>query len=125
MLEIFPFQFAITPGQIAGTALWSLACYWAFSPLNDRILVGLQRWFSFAERSLYLSQEEFDRTRQGRESQNAFFASMLGVLPFWAAGALLNYLVDLTLADGWSISLGIIACMGGGIYELGRRQAEE
>ena len=125
MLEIFPFQFAISPAQIAGTALWSLACYWAFSPVNDWILIGLQRWFNFAERSLYLSQEEFDRTRVGRESQNAFFASMLGIVPFLLVGALLNYGVDHTLEDGWSLSLGIIAVVGGGIYELGRRQTEE
>jgi hypothetical protein len=125
MLEIFPFQFEILPSQIAGTALWSLACYWAFSPVNDWILLGLQRWFNFAERSLYISQEEFDRTRLGRESQNAFFASMVGILPFLAVGALLNYGVDRSLEDGWSLSLGIIACIGGGIYELGRRQTEE
>jgi hypothetical protein len=125
MLEIFPFQFEITPTQIAGTALWSLACYWAFSPVNDWILLGLQRWFNFAERSLYLSQEEFDRTRVGRESQNAFFASMLGIVPFLVVGGMLHYGVDRTLEDSWSLSLGIISCIGGGIYELGRRQVAE
>ncbi len=125
MFEIFPFEFSLNAAQVAGTSLWSLACYWAFSPLNDWFMWRLQQWFNFAERSLYLSQEEFDRTKVGRESQNAFYASMLSIIPFFFMGSLLNYAIEQTLGASWPISLGVIGCMVGGIYELGRQQQLE
>jgi hypothetical protein len=125
MFEIFPFTFDIHPPQIAGTALWSLACYWIFSPLNDWLMWRLQQWFNFAERSLYTSEQEFERTRVGRESQNAFFASMLSILPFLAIGGFLHYLVDISLGSSWPISLGMMSCVLSGIYELGRQQSAE
>jgi hypothetical protein len=125
MIEIFPFSFEIHPGQIAGTALWSLACYWSFSPLNDWFMLRLQQWFNFAERSLYTSEKEFERTRVGRESQNAFFASMLSIIPFLAIGGLCHYLVEISLGSSWPISLGMMGCVLGGLYELGRQQSAE
>jgi hypothetical protein len=125
MFEIFPFEFSLQPYQIAGTALWSLAGYWALAPVKDWIVLRLQQWFNFAERSLYLSQEEFDRTKVGRESQNAFYASMFSIIPFLIGGGVLHYWVDATLGDGWSLSCGILGCMVGGIYELGRQQVED
>jgi hypothetical protein len=125
MFEIFPFEFALDATQVAGTSLWSLACYWAFSPLNDWFMLRLQQWFNFAERSLYFSQEEFDRTKVGRESQNAFAASMFSIVPFFILGGLLNYAIEQTLGSSWPVSLGVIGCMAGGIYELGRYQQTE
>jgi hypothetical protein len=125
MFEIFPFEFSLDATQVAGTSLWSLACYWALSPVNDWFMLRLQQWFNFAERSLYFSQEEFDRTKVGRESQNAFYASMLSIVPFFVMGGLLNYAIEHTLGASWPISLGVIGCMTGGIYELGRYQQED
>jgi hypothetical protein len=125
MFEIFPFTFVIHPQQIAGTALWSVACYWTFSPLNDWFMWRLQQWFNFAERSLYTSEKEFERTRVGRESQNAFFASMVSIVPFLFIGGVLHYLIEVSLGASWPISLGIMGCVLGGIYELGRQQGAE
>jgi hypothetical protein len=125
MFEIFPFEFALDATQVAGTSLWSLACYWFLSPLNDWLILRLQQWFNFAERSLYFTQEEFDRTKAGRESQNAFAASMFSIVPFFIMGSLLNYAVEQTLGSSWPVSLGVIGCMVGGIYELGRYQQTE
>jgi hypothetical protein len=125
LFEIFPFEFVIQPAQIAGTALWSLACYWLLAPLNDWLMLKLQQWFNFAERSLYTSEQEFERTRVGRESQNAFFASMLSIIPFFMLGGLLHYLVEISLGGSWPISLGLLGCVIGGIYELGRQQSAE
>ena len=123
--EIFPFQFSIEATTIAGIGLWSLALYLGFWSWGDWTIEQLNRWFNFAERSLYTSAEEFERTRKAREAQNAFYASLFSVLPFVFAGGLCNYLVEIGLGQSWSISVGMMACIGGGIYELGRRDTQE
>lgn len=121
LTEIFPFKFALDATVIAGVSLWSLALYLGFSPVSEWVIEQLNRWFNFAERSLYTSSEEFDRTRQGREAQNAFYASLFSIVPFLLVGALCNYGVEIGLGRSWAISMGIIACIGSGVYELGRR----
>lgn len=119
--DIFPFRFDLNANAIAGAGLWSLALYLGFSPFSDWLILQLQRWFNFAERSLYTSEKEFEKTRKARESQNAFYASIFSILPFLGLGALCNYGVELGLGGSWAISMGVIACMGCGVYELGRR----
>jgi len=119
--DIFPFRFDLNATAIAGASLWSLALYLGFSPFNTWVMHQLQRWFNFAERSLYMSEQEFEKTRNARESQNAFYASIFSIVPFLALGALCNYGVELSLGGSWAISMGVIACMGCGVYELGRR----
>ena len=120
-----PFEFEIESVVLAGVALWALGLYLGFSPVGQWVTEQLNRWFNHAERSLYTSAEEFERTRKGRESQNAFWASILSIVPFLIAGAICNVLVDVSLGRSWSISLGILACVGCGVYELGRRTGEE
>ncbi len=124
LTEIFPFQFALNATAIAGTSLWSLALYLGFSSLNEWIMEQLNRWFNFAERSLYTSAEEFEKTRKAREAQNAFYASIFSIVPFLIIGGLCNWGVELSLGRSWSISMGILACMGCGVYELGRRDGQ-
>jgi hypothetical protein len=124
LTELFPFRLTIDAAAIAGTGLWSLALYLGFSPLSDWVMEQLQRWFNFAERSFYTSAQEFERTRPARESQNAFYASILSIVPFLVIGGLCNYLVDVTLGRSWAISVGILACIGCAIYELGRRDGQ-
>lgn len=119
--EIFPFKLAVDATAIAGTALWSLALYLGLSPIGEWVTEQLIRWFNFAERSLYTSQQEYERTRRAREAQNTFFASLLSIVPFLAGGALCNYGVEIGLGGSWAISIGTIACIGCGVYELGRR----
>lgn len=121
VFEFVPFTLRIDTTAIAGATLWALALYLAFSPLSAWVTEQLNRWFNFAERSLYLSQAEFERTRQGRESQNAFLASVMSILPFLVVGTLLSYGINLGLGQSWSISLGMISAVGSGVYELGRR----
>ncbi len=122
--DIFPFRFDLDASAIAGASLWSLALYLGFSPFSDWLILQLLRWFNFAERSLYTSEKEFERTRTGRESQNAFYASILSILPFLGLGALCNYGVELSLGGSWAIAMGVIACIGCGVYELGRRDGQ-
>ncbi|WP_414575179.1 hypothetical protein [Anabaena sp. CCY 9402-a] len=124
LTEILPFRFEINAVAIAGASLWSLALYLAFSPLSEWVMEQLNRWFNFAERSLYTSQTEFEKTRKAREAQNAFYASLFSIVPFLVIGALCNWGVEISLGRSWAISTGILACMGCGIYELGRRDGQ-
>jgi hypothetical protein len=124
LTEILPFSFELDPIAIAGASLWSLALYLGFSPASEWVIVQLNRWFNFAERSLYTSQSEFERTRKARESQNAFYASLFSIVPFLIIGAFCNWGVEISLGPSWGISMGILACIGCGIYELGRRDGQ-
>lgn len=124
LTDILPFRFELDTVAIAGTSLWSLALYLAFSPVSEWVIHQLNRWFNFAERSLYMSQTEFEKTRQARESQNAFYASLFSIVPFLIFGGLCNWGIELSLDRSWSISMGILACMGSGVYELGRRDGK-
>jgi hypothetical protein len=123
--EIIPFTVHISASTIAGIALWTLVPYWSLEKVRDWISIQLQRWFNFAERSLYTSVKEYERTRIGRESQNAFWASIFSVIPFFFAGILFNYLIDLTLGNSWTISTGILSCAIAGLYSLGKQQSDE
>ncbi|MEH2203505.1 MAG: hypothetical protein V7K53_05395 [Nostoc sp.] len=124
LTEILPFRFELDTIAIAGASLWSLALYLGFSPVNEWVIEQLNRWFNFAERSLYTSQSEFEKTRKARESQNAFYASLFSIVPFLVVGTLCNWGLEISLGESWGISTGILACMGAGIYELGRRDGE-
>ena len=123
--ELLPFRIVIDPNAIAAISLWSLGLYLALSSLNQWITTQLQRWFNFAEQSLYTSKTEFERTRKGRESQNAFFASLFSIVPFLLLGALCHYGMELSLGTGWSFSLGAITALASAIYELGRRDGDQ
>jgi hypothetical protein len=123
--ELLPFSFDFDTTLIAGMTLWSLALYLGFFPLGEWLMEQLSRWFNFADGSLYTSKQEFERTRKGRESQNAFYASILSTVPFLIVGGLLDYGMELSLGRSWAISLGILACIGCGIYELGRRDGQK
>lgn len=124
LTEILPFRFALDATAIAGASLWSLALYLGFSPASEWVTEQINRWFNFAERSLYTSNEEFERTRKARESQNAFYASIFSIVPFLVVGAACNYGVEIGLGRSWAISMGILACMSCGVYELGRRDGK-
>lgn len=122
--DLFPFEFSISATTVAGVTLWSLALYLGFSPLGEWVSKQLSRWFNFADRNLYTSQKAFDASREARESVNALYASLLSIVPFLLVGALCDWGVEQTLGRSWAISTGLIAVMGGGIYELGRRDGQ-
>lgn len=127
LTDLLPFHFKFNPTLLAGLTLWSLALYLGFFPVSEWVMDRLAQWMNFAERSLYISAKEFERTRKGREAQNTFLASLLSIIPFLIAGGLCNWLIEISLGHSWTISMGIIACIGCGVYELGRRdgQSEE
>jgi ABC-type Fe3+ transport system permease subunit len=123
-IEIPPFQFQIDMTMLTGISLWSLALYLAFFPLSEWVMTKLEAGMNRAERSLYSSQAEFDRTKAARESMNAFYASLLSIIPFLGCGLLCNWTVVESLGRSWTISLGLIAAIGCGVYELGRRDGQ-
>ncbi len=123
--EILPFRFVLDTTAIAGAGLWSLALYLGFWPLTEWVTEQLRRWFNFAERSLYTSEAEFERTRRAREAQNAFYASIFSIVPFLFIGSFCNWGVELSLGSSWAISVGMLACIACGIYELGRRDGQK
>ena len=119
--EWVPFVVEASGEAIAGSCLWSLALYLAFSPVSDWFMDKIAQWFDYAERSLYTTEAEYERTRENREAQNAFYASIFSTFPFFLAGVGANWLVVWSFGSGWTVSLGIIGVMACGIYELGRR----
>nr|WP_239121254.1 hypothetical protein [Spirulina major] len=119
--ELLPFRIEIDTALIAGSSLWSLALYLGLASLREWFVEMFDRWFNFADRSLYLSAEEFERTRPARESQNAFYASIFAIFPFLLVGFLCDYGMKLSLGHSWAISVGILGCFCCGIFELGRR----
>jgi hypothetical protein len=121
--EILPFNFELDTVMLAGACLWSLVLYLSLSSTRDWITEQLDKWFNFAERSLYTSAEEFEKTRPARESQNAFYASVFSIIPFLGMGGLCNWGIEISLGSSWSISMGILACIACSIYELGRRDS--
>jgi hypothetical protein len=122
--DLFPFFFNLDTLSIAGGCLWALALYLAFSSLREIIVEGLNRWFNFAERSLYTSVKEFEKTRLARESQNAFYASLFSIIPFLVIGGFCNWGVEIGLGRSWAVSIGILACIACGVYELGRQDGQ-
>ncbi len=122
--DLLPFEIPWNGVVVSGACLWSLALYLICFPVAEWIMAQLNRWFDFAEQQfLYSDKEEFERTRPAREAQNAFNASILSIVPFLGLGTLCNWAVDASLGGSWSISLGIMACIGCGVYELGRRSS--
>jgi len=118
---MIPWSISLDKVMLAGASVWALALYLGFSSVREWITQQLCRWFNFAERSLYTSVKEFEKTRQARESQNAFYASLLSIVPFLVLGGLFNYGVDISLGKSWGISVGILACVACAVYDLGRR----
>ncbi|NEO66849.1 MAG: hypothetical protein F6J98_43390, partial [Moorea sp. SIO4G2] len=82
LTEFLPFRFEVDTTAIAGASLWSLALYLSLSSFRQWIMEQLNRWFNFAEGFFYISAQEFERTRKVRESQNAFYASVVSIVPF-------------------------------------------
>ncbi|MGC1395917.1 MAG: hypothetical protein WA828_16795 [Coleofasciculaceae cyanobacterium] len=121
LTEILPFRLQINATEIAGAALWSLALYLSLSALHTWVIEQLQRWFNVVTRSLSTSVEQLEKTQASREAQNALIASLFSIVPFLVIGGLCNWGVELSLGPSWAISMGILACMSCGIYELGRR----
>lgn len=88
---------AVSSVTLAGLSLWSLALYLGFSPISEWVMAQLGR-----------------RTNEG-------VASLLSIVPFLVVGGLCNWGIELSLGSSWALSMGILACMGCGVYELGRQ----
>ena len=110
-------------GSIAGTVLWALALYLGFSPVADRVIDGCHRWLQSLKSDPQQSTRSYPSTNRGHEAQMAA-ASLLSVVPFLAAGGVTHYGLSFSLGGSWAVSLGIIAFIIGGVYELGRQSGQ-
>ena len=59
LTDWIPFEISINTVMLAGGCLWSLGLYLVLTSFKNTLIEQLQRWFNFAERSLYTSVEEF------------------------------------------------------------------
>ncbi|NEQ48815.1 MAG: hypothetical protein F6K11_01605 [Leptolyngbya sp. SIO3F4] len=107
----------VDPVWISGIFLWALALYLMFSPLVTKLVTALEQQAMKRLASTRRSQIELTNLAE-------LYASILSILPFVLAGGLLSYLLDIGLGHSWTISWGIIACIGSGVYELGRRDGQ-
>ena len=118
-IDLIPFSFEIDTVALSGSCIWSLALYIGLDSTKVWISSQLERWFNFAEGWLYTSVEEFEETRPARESQNAFYASVLSIVPFLIAGAIANWAIDISFGgSSWSIALGLMTCAISGLFAL-------
>ena len=121
-INIIPFSFELDTVSLASSCIWSLALYIALDSTKKWIAHQLERWFNFAEGWLYTSVEEYEQTRPARESQNAFYASILSIIPFLIAGIITNWVVDLSFGgSSWAIALGLMTCAICGLFALADR----
>jgi hypothetical protein len=109
----FPFHSPISLGAVAGTALWALAFYLAFSPLVDRWFEGCYGWL----------QTNLGKANS-RDAVIGILASFISLIPFLLVGGLAYWGLSLSLGRSWAVSFGLIACIGSGVYELGRRDSQ-
>ncbi|MEO0836494.1 MAG: hypothetical protein AAFY16_11050 [Cyanobacteria bacterium J06642_3] len=125
-IDIIPFSFEIDSVSVASSCIWSLALYIGLESTRTWISTQLERWFNFAEGWLYTSSEEFEETRPARESQNAFYASVFGILPFLVAGAVVNWLTDISFGgSSWAIALGLMTCAICGLFALANQDYDD
>lgn len=103
------------PVWISGIFLWALALYLMFSPLALRLVGALEK-----QAVSWLSSS----SKQNSAELAELYASVMSIVPFILAGGLCNYLLDISMGRSWTLSVGIITCIGSGVYELGRRDGQ-
>ena len=122
-IDLIPFSFEIDTVDLAGSCIWSLALYIGLDSAKIWISNQLERWFNFAEGWMYTSVEEFEETRRARESQNAFYASVLSIVPFLIVGVITNWVINISFGgSSWAIALGIMSCAICGLFALANQE---
>ncbi|ATS19401.1 hypothetical protein [Parathermosynechococcus lividus] len=106
-------QISLSPIAIAGSGLWAIALYWGFYPTSQAFIQRLSTWLS-GDVALVKAGDRAD-----------FWAGMVGVIPFVGLGIICFLLLSLGLGQSWALSMGLMGMVGGGIYELGRRNGQQ
>ncbi len=117
MASLPPFATALSPSTIAGISLWAMALYLGFFQAGERLSEQLTGWLSRISQSSKAA-------RATQSSEACLLASLASIVPFLVAGALLDWGVEWSLGHSWAVSMGLLACIGLGVYELGRRDGE-
>jgi hypothetical protein len=125
-INIIPFSFEIDSVRLAGSCIWSLALYIGLDSSKMWIAHQLERWLNFADGCLYSSAKEYEETRSAREAQNAFYASVFSIIPFLIAGAITNWVTDISFGgSSWAIALGIMTCIICGLFALANQDYDK
>lgn len=126
--HLFAALLPIETTTLAGVCLWSLALYLSFASLRERVTTQLEQGLQRVVPVRFLGGEKRDNGVKpsgdrviAPDSPIFLYASLLSILPFIAIGFCCNYGVEISLGRSWAVSTGILACMGCGVYELGRR----
>ncbi len=134
---------------IASASLWSLALYLGFSPISNRLEQRLIDWMTTTRHllsgvpflGLHVTKHQHPSANHPEEARHqqqrddmlveemddspfAIYASLIAIVPFLLVGALCSYGMEWSLGRSWAVSWGILACMGCGVYELGRRDGQ-
>jgi len=102
-------QLSVSPIAVAGSGLWAIALYWGFYPTTQALIQRLATWLKGSR----------------ADAPADFWAGLLGVLPFVGLGMVCFLGLSLGLGQSWALSLGLMGMIGGGIYELGRRDGQQ
>lgn len=119
--SLFPFDAV----SVAAAALWAIALYFALAPVTRRLSQQLAHWLGEADRSLYTSTTEYERSREARESVNLLYASIISTPPLLVLGGVCDWGVEVSLGHSWGLSLGMVASIACGVYALGRQSTEQ
>jgi hypothetical protein len=122
VLTVVSSSLRFDPVLIAGVGLWAMTLYFSFSSASERTVAALQLWLSSILQSA--SSPEKQRQMSEADSETAFLASLLGIVPFVGAGMLCYLFCVWGLGTSWAFSFGIMGALISGVYELGRRSTE-
>jgi hypothetical protein len=123
-LSVVSASLRLDPVWIAGVGLWGMTLYLAFSHLSDRTAITLQNWLSSIVQATDSHEKQRQHSREQDNSQVAFWASLLSIIPFVGMGSLCYLLCVWGLGTSWAVSFGLMGALISGVYELGRRSTE-
>lgn len=112
--------FPLSPGAVAGTALWAITGHLV---LSSRV-PSLMEWIYTRLSPTIPTDAEPVPGASPDQALLSLLTALISVMPLGALGALTQFGLTLSLGGSWGVSLGVIAAMVCGIYELGRRDSE-
>jgi hypothetical protein len=112
--------FVLSPGAVAGTALWAITGYLV---LSSRVTPLMEWIYTRLSATTHVDPEPIPEPTPDH-GLFSLLAALLSVVPFVGLGALTQFGLTLSLGGSWGVSLAVITAMVCGIYELGRRDSE-
>jgi len=114
---------ALDSATFTGSSLWALGLFLGFSPLQTRLVDHLSHRLHSVDRPDRSAAENSTQSEPSTEipDRAVLLAQLISVIIFLGLGILSDVFLEISLGGSWAISLGILSCIGCGVYELGRR----